>query len=91
MGADPGKLFEEAINEYPKIVRRGLDKVHDTNPPTPEEEKAFYNMLMLSDWMSARQFILSSVDPSYIVRSNVLTLIITQEEEPWRHSRWARI
>lgn len=59
LGVDPGKLFEEAIDEYLKIVRRGLDKVHDTNPPTLSEEKAFYDMLMLSDRMSARQFLLS--------------------------------
>jgi hypothetical protein len=45
-----------------------------TNPPKPKEEEAFYCMLMLLDRMSARQFLLSWVDPSYIVCSNVLTL-----------------
>lgn len=56
---NPATLFEEAIDEYLKIVRRGLDQVKDTSPPTPEEEEKFYNMLMLSDRMSARQFLLS--------------------------------
>lgn len=59
LGVEPATLFEEAIDEYLKIVRRGLDKVKDTSPPTPKEEEDFYNMLMLSDRMSARQFLLS--------------------------------
>lgn len=59
LAVDPGKLFERAIKKYLEIVQRGLDDFKETSPPTPEEEKKFYHMLMLSDRMSARQFLLS--------------------------------
>ncbi|KAK1624992.1 hypothetical protein BDP81DRAFT_474713 [Colletotrichum phormii] len=55
----PGDLFEKAIEKYLHTVRRGLDDQKETTPPTPEEEEKFFNMLMLSDRMSVRQFLLS--------------------------------
>ncbi|KAL2286647.1 hypothetical protein FJTKL_06647 [Diaporthe vaccinii] len=58
LGVDPAVLFEKAIAEYLKMVREGLDK-----EVTPEEEKAFYHKLMLSDRMSARQYLLSTSNP----------------------------
>lgn len=59
----PASLFAEAIDKYMHTVRRGLDdakvKPKDAKPPTREEEEKFYKMLMHSDRMSVRQFLLS--------------------------------
>ncbi|KAH7303409.1 hypothetical protein B0I35DRAFT_472320 [Stachybotrys elegans] len=64
---NPSTLFEEAIKAFTDIVKKSFNPRQDNSKPRTEEDKhKLWELLMESDKMSVRQFLLSGKNSGHI-------------------------